>query len=461
MIPSHRAPWHTRESLKLLGRTASRLALLSTVALGTLTAQQSAFYVRAGATGAANGIDWNNAYPTLPSTLARGATYYIADGNYNGYVFDDAVSGTQLITIKKATVADHGTATGWNDTFGDGQATWTGSWRFLTNYWLVDGQVGGGPSDWEGITNPLGFRLLGTCVNIDHDNKVDSGDFVTIRHLEIDGQQTQVGSLCRAVNLRRNHNFTMQHSYIHNIGEDVFSIADGGDNFLLEYSKTKLAPIDQSAASHGDLFEVQYGTMNNWTIRYNFFEDPVGSYLFGAHDTATINGYNIYGNIIYFRTRDQNTGNCQFGHLSAGGTVNNLKVYNNTITGIFGASCFAFYSPWLGTSPEARNNIWHETVDSGYNFSFSSVSHSNNNLYNMVTQAGETNLTGDPFVSEISRDFRLTARTAAGISLPAPYNVDMFGNTRGADGTWDRGAIEYSGVALVPPAQPTNLRLLP
>src|SRR4030043_1400540 len=83
---------------------------------------QTVYYVRAGATGANNGSDWNNAFTTLPATLVRGTTYYIADGNYASYTFDDAVSGTTLITVKKATVADHGTETGGVSTYGDGQA---------------------------------------------------------------------------------------------------------------------------------------------------------------------------------------------------------------------------------------------------------------------------------------------------------------------------------------------------
>ncbi len=31
----------------------------------------------------------------------------------------------------------------------------------------------------------------------------------------------------------------------------------------------------------------------------------------------------------------------------------------------------------------------------------------------------------------------------AGVSLASPYNMDMDGKTRGADGTWDRGAYEF------------------
>ena len=34
---------------------------------------------------------------------------------------------TSVITIKKATVSDHGTPTGWSDTYGDGQAVFTGT----------------------------------------------------------------------------------------------------------------------------------------------------------------------------------------------------------------------------------------------------------------------------------------------------------------------------------------------
>ncbi|HPN54805.1 MAG TPA: hypothetical protein PLB52_02625, partial [Candidatus Moranbacteria bacterium] len=77
------------------------------------------YYVRADATGSNNGSDWTNAYTALPATLDRGtngSTYYIADGNYEGYLFDSttaAVDGTKIITIKKATASVHGSEIGW------------------------------------------------------------------------------------------------------------------------------------------------------------------------------------------------------------------------------------------------------------------------------------------------------------------------------------------------------------
>ncbi|MGZ3806381.1 MAG: hypothetical protein ACXVB4_19375, partial [Pseudobdellovibrionaceae bacterium] len=82
-------------------------------------------YVRPGASGNNSGSDWSNAYNGLPSSLTRGNTYYLAPGNYGDHTFNDANSGTSLITLKKATAADHGTESGWSSTYGTGQAIFT------------------------------------------------------------------------------------------------------------------------------------------------------------------------------------------------------------------------------------------------------------------------------------------------------------------------------------------------
>jgi hypothetical protein len=58
-------------------------------------------------------------------------------------------------------------------------------------------------------------------------------------------------------------------------------------------------------------------------------------------------------------------------------------------------------------------------------------------------------VTPDPFASN------------AGISLASPYNFDGFNQvTRGANGTWDRGA-EQIGATTSPPAAPTGLTATP
>jgi hypothetical protein len=76
--------------------------LLTIIFLGAVGAEAANHYVRAGASGSANGNDWTNAYTTLPSTLTRGDTYYIADGTYAGRTFNTATNGTTLITMARA-----------------------------------------------------------------------------------------------------------------------------------------------------------------------------------------------------------------------------------------------------------------------------------------------------------------------------------------------------------------------
>ena len=155
--------------------------------LVALPAQAANHYVRAGASGSANGADWTNAYTTLPSTLTRGDTYYVADGTYPGRTFNTATSGTSLITIKKATIADHGISTGWTDAYGDGQASFTSQLVFTTGYWLVDGQVGGGPATTKaGWTTGYGFKATETSSNPVLFVKGGAGN-VSFRHIEVQG----------------------------------------------------------------------------------------------------------------------------------------------------------------------------------------------------------------------------------------------------------------------------------
>ncbi|MEK7130088.1 MAG: hypothetical protein AAB793_00360 [Patescibacteria group bacterium] len=55
----------------------------------------------------------------------------------------------------------------------------------------------------------------------------------------------------------------------------------------------------------------------------------------------------------------------------------------------------------------------------------------------------------EPFIDRTGEDFRLTEPTNSGLTLDDEFKYDMYGNVRGADGVWDRGAIEYT--ASVPP----------
>lgn len=118
-------------------------------------AQAADHYVRADATGNNDGSDWTNAYTDLPASLTRGDTYYIADGTYGSYVFDDPLDGEKIITIKKSTVADHGTDTGYSEADHNGQSVFEPAdsmpsgalffytLRFDTSYYTLDGVTDG------------------------------------------------------------------------------------------------------------------------------------------------------------------------------------------------------------------------------------------------------------------------------------------------------------------------------
>src|SRR5262249_48377802 len=103
-------------------------------------------YVRAGASGSGDGTDWNNACPDFsgacaPANLVRGDVYYVAAGRYTNQTFDTPESGALVIMIRKATLTDHGSASGWMNGFA-GQAVITGANTVTTGYWTFDGQTG-------------------------------------------------------------------------------------------------------------------------------------------------------------------------------------------------------------------------------------------------------------------------------------------------------------------------------
>ena len=145
---------------------------------------QQQFHVRAGANGANNGSDWTNAFSSLPTTLQRGATYYLADGSYGKHAFDDPASGATLIRIKKATIADHGTGTGWDNTYGDGQATFTAQLDIVSSYWVLDGNNGGGP-------NGCGFKVV-NATSAAYGIRIPGSDNITLRYIEVDGAGSSI-----------------------------------------------------------------------------------------------------------------------------------------------------------------------------------------------------------------------------------------------------------------------------
>lgn len=192
-----------------------RLAALLTLASFLLVPRVSAttFYILAGGSGTFAGTDWANANCKIP-VLAAGDVVYI--GNSGGNLADtttpcagelnhtfgtNGTSGSH-ITIKAATGADHGTATGWNASFGvdvTPKITWSNSfvntdglknpfWDFCPgSFYDVDGKVGTADQ-----TGTYGFyfksaaRMFGF---LRADAAICSASItnVALQHIELDG----------------------------------------------------------------------------------------------------------------------------------------------------------------------------------------------------------------------------------------------------------------------------------
>lgn len=203
----------------------------------------SAGYIRQGAANT-TGADWNAAFTQIPATLSRGCTYYVAAGTYNGHTFNTATSGTTTITIKAATIALHGTATGWSDAF-QGQAafntTVTGSVDtdiiiFTTGYWIFDGSYRN--ADW---ISGYGFKLDNSA-GVAHGAAMEPGPNTIIRYVDAVGSQATLlntgswnTSACGASHQCDNivqswgvTPFLIEKSYLHQSGEATNKIQGPG-----------------------------------------------------------------------------------------------------------------------------------------------------------------------------------------------------------------------------------------
>jgi len=439
---------------------------LTVIVASVAPAEAANRYVRAGATGANTGADWTNAYSALPATLVRGDVYYIADGSYSGYIFDDAASGTTVITIKKATVSDHGTDTGWLATYGDGQVAFTSGLEFRTSNWVFDGVTGGGPGAWN---VGFGFKIteVGDATPIIEIGKSSAANNITIRHVEFQGKGSVAtaggGDSNDAIAAWNGDGLTLSYAWMHGIGRCPFFMASR--NFIGEYlyveSYFASGAVHAEVASIWDIGQ----SVGNTTFRWSLFEHSAGTggIMWDNKSNPSAQLY-FYGNIVYRPSTE--TWEIQNGFLG-GWTGNsaeechNFHVYNNTFINVNPGYSTLVSLMNVISGNDAFNNLWYNT-DSPQFSKF--PSHDYNHFINAGGSHSEAHgssaTTGDPFQNYAARDFRLKAATAAGTALASPFNIDMFGNVRGADGTWDRGAVEFTGAAITPPAAPSNVRVV-
>ncbi len=448
-----------------------------------LNSEAANHYIRQGASGSATGNDWTNACTDFTgscavSSMVRGDTYLVADGTYACRTFDRAASGTLVITIQKATVASHGTSTGWSDAFGDGEALFSSSGAdcidFATNYWTFDGAVGGGPGSFK---TGHGFRLdaatdngSGTTTLLFMNNQFGQTR-TNIQILHVAAGRTNFGgsnicdspgqcpAIVYSIGLQ---NSRFAYVYFHDTDSFAAMRGVGWDTVTIEYSMFETINRKEVLACSG--------ACTNLTVRWNYFKDVAGT----GHLVATTSGdtdpvvnWFVYGNIFYNTSSTWFLNDCiictNVGH---GQSSSNVLIYNNTLVNMYGMGSGTFVLENC-TGCQGKNNLFYTTT--GYDYSYSTGfakdfdwCNPSADCANIAAETNDQAGSGNPFTSLGAEDFHLSSATSAGQTLASPYNTDMFGCTRGADGTWDRGAIEFNsgcggGGDTTPPGAPTNV----
>ena len=470
--------------------------LLTVLAACPSIAMAADHYVRADATGTGNGSDWNNAFATLPAILVRGDTYYVAEGSYGSYSFDDPVSGATYIHVKKATPTSHGTNTGWSDTYGDEPANFT-SWDIASKYWVLDGQVGQWAGSVYGVPAlpnhvPYGFRVIrnttanGASLIRSGSSGGEAVTNVTLRHVEAAYTNTprQIGAWganqdCLS---SRTADLTVSHAWFHDCGRTAM-ISTNRDNVVIEYSVLErnghaaAAGVELGGSSEHSEIAAMWGhplhTSKGPTgivFRNNYIRDwrSTGGIMVMGSDAQSITLYgNVFSTTGYWTTTDTGNSNGVLNGLDSSQTINAIvRAYNNTFVDVdHGANVFTAgdYSV-----REVKNNLFCNV--SGFQGQILSVgasgpSRSHNWYFNSGTQS-ESNIqygTGDPFVDRANGDYQLLDASDAGdTSIGALYNTDPDGVSRGGDENWDRGAFEFvEGFVSIPsPSPPQNLRVV-
>ena len=266
--------------------------LVLALCLTPLFAEAANRYVRADATGLNNGSDWANAYTKLPSTLTRGDTYYLADGNYGSQVFSTPNSGSTQIVIKKAVEADHGTATGWSSSYGDGQAVFS-NWQIYTDYYVFDGQRRN--ANWRaGDVSEYGIKVAGAGpVRLDNGSGT-GGDNLSFRYVDIQGGGRDTGRGDDVIyGLAGNSNISFQYCALHDSDRTIFLMRGNWQNLLVD--QTYMARNTSTPAIHGELLSMTDSTNVVWSN--NVMEDIEGTAFIAGLNGGTASNWQIYGNV--------------------------------------------------------------------------------------------------------------------------------------------------------------------
>lgn len=285
-------------------------------------------------------------------------------------------------------------------------------------------------------------------------------------------------------------NVTISDNYIHDSGGLVQVVSCDNCTIVRNY----LARTLDTATQHENAIDGP--VFNNSTIAQNIFVDIMGTGFITPTCGGSCNWQNdsIYSNVFFCsQAADANQSTptvfpqCFVSSLisddNSSNQVTNMLAYGNTFVMRANANCKIEYGNASSTATVENNVIWCPAHDASRFFIIASTHDYNtafsycNNVagtpgphdYYYTSPGSPGNCTNklayvDPFVNDAdsAMDFQLSSETVDphlndGVTLPAPYNLDLLGATRGADGTWERGAYEFNSGAPARPNPPTGL----
>ena len=451
-------------------------------------ATNNAIYFGATATGTGLGTDWGNLATLSASALLRPCVNWIPLGTYAGMTITTPDSGTTPLVIQAATIAAHGTTTGWSNSF-QGQAVF-GPILIQTDYVTWNGvyRGNGTGSPWLDWRTNYGFKVvnnngLGVPINaagaiivgIGGSNQPQNG--VQIEYTEVDGSCDLTGTYTDM-----GINFTggsstgnyAGHNYVNCVGNAIAIAGDSINSATIERNWIK--NNGTTTILHAEGIGIRCwngGTATNITIRYNFIENINGTASIAtpcAPGNIRPGNWAIYGNVMLYNASEVQAGySCtsptQCGMGDGWLEINNfttftgyLYVFNNTISNIDqpGGNCghdwSGVSSPTMGTVA-IYNNVYYNCKNTvtppGCPGTCSSYHEDYNSFFDTATTDTAPNVqtsSTNPFVNVAqtinANNFSLATDTAGWFntaSLVTGNSTDLLGNTR----TSSRGALQY------------------
>jgi hypothetical protein len=462
-------------------------------------------------TGGGTGADWND-METLPTTLARGDIYYLADGVYGNHLTISGTSGsTGSAELRKAQSYDYGSTcspsigAGWSTgTMGSAQAIWrsTGSGQIIgaipANITFngngnnagtsevgcggVDANPAPSQSDYMSATygqTPSACGILiddSTCTSTATDG-CDGGSGV-IKGGGANIVWESVEWFGQGLNSNGNNNsetyfwfanggtltnVTLSHNYFHNASTTYFTIVTGGWNGG-SFDHNYVWGVYDGSVNHGEAIQFQGSNGSSGTpdyIHHNLFRDQQTNGDVVGVSTGNQDHIYLYANADICSSGGTST-TCRhndgwIGCFQSGNNcvATNYFVFNNTLA--FPANCGSVINS--GSSLTYNNNLYYgcsgssngggATYTQDYNTYLNSGS-GDGGAHSVAVTSGAAN----PFTN-VNLGVQLSAESSNyNNRLTTSYGVpnegvDLYGNAY----TTDRGAAQYNGSAPGAPTQ--------